>query len=510
MAYSSIGVKKIAKNTGIVYLRMILLIIIAFYTSRILFKTLGVIDFGVYSVVGSISSTFVAIKSLFSESVQRFLNVSKGKNPDDYSEQISIFNISLIIHLVLVVLFFLVVETAGLWLLQNKLDIPVERYDAAKFVFHMTVLATSISILSIPYDAVIIANERMSFYATISVFDALLRLFFVFMLPVIGIDCLKIYSLLLVFIPTTTLILQFLYVRRFSECKYELRFNKHLFKEIFSMSGWNFFGNISFSLIHEGINLFLNVFGGVVMNTARAIAYQVRALTSQLTTNTMLAIRPSIMQRSSTLGKKDFYETIITSSRISFFAMLVPAATLIVYTPQMLGIWLGTVPEKATLFTRIVLVGIVFRSLHDPLNIMYMSLGKIKRMMIVESLVMLCFLAIVYAVLKFGAPIWSPFVVLSVMELVIILLIAYNARYELEFPFNKYLNRVLFPMILIMTVSAMFLYGLGYVIKADSVLLTFLGAFLSAVIEVIICFIFMEKKELGLLKRLINKNNDDR
>ena len=503
MAQGPTGVKKIAKNTGIVYLRMVLLIIIAFYTSRILLKTLGVIDFGVYSVVGSISSTFIAIKSLFSESIQRFLNVSKGKNPDDYSELISIFNISLIIHVVLVAVFVLVVETVGLWLLQNKLDIPAERYDAACFVFHMTVLATSISILSIPYDAVIIANEKMGFYATISVFDALLRLFFVFMLPIIGIDYLKTYSLLLVFIPTTTLIIQLLYVRLFSECKYELSFNKKMFKEIFTLSGWNFFGNISFSLIHEGINLFLNVFGGVVMNSARAIAYQVRSVTSQLTTNTMLAVRPSIMQRSSTLDKNDFYETIITLSRISFFAMLVPAATLIVYTPQILEIWLGTVPEKATLFTRIVLIGIVFRSLHDPLNIMYMSLGKIKRMMIVESLVMLCFLAIVYAVLKMGAPIWSPFVVLSVMELVIIILISYNARYELEFPFNKYLRRVLFPMILMLIVSSMILYSLGCVLKANSILLTFLGAILSAVIEILICLIFMERKEIDILKRLI-------
>lgn len=504
MTQSSTGVKKIAKNTVIVYLRMVLLVIITFYISRILLKTLGVIDFGVYSVVGSISSSFLAIKSLFSESIQRFLNVSKGKNPNDYSEQISIFNISIIIHLVLVVVFFLVVETVGLWLLQTKLDIPAERYDAACFVFQMTVLATCISIFSIPYDAVIIANEKMGFYATISVFDALLRLSFVFLLPIIGIDYLKTYSLLLVIIPTTTLLIQLLYVRRFSECKYDLRFNKKMFHDILILSGWNFFGNISFSLIHEGINLFLNIFGGVVMNSARAIAYQVRSVTSQFTTNTMLAVRPSIMQRSSTLENKDFYETIISLSRISFFAMLVPVAALIVYTPQILEIWLGAVPEKATLFTRIVLIGIVFRSLHDPLNIMYMSLGKIKRIMIVESLVMLCFLAIVYAVLKMGAPIWSPFLLLSIMELVIIILISFNARFELDFPFNKYIRRVLFPMIMMMIISLILFYGLECVLKADSLLLTFLGSILSAVIEMVICLIFMEKKELDLLKRLIN------
>lgn len=497
------GIRKIAKNTGIVYLRMIFLIVISFYTSRILLKTLGIIDFGVYSIVGSIAATFAAIRSLFSESIQRFLNVSKGKYSKDYSEQISIFNISLIIHLLLVVLFVLVVELVGFWLLQNKLDIPTERYEAACFVFHMTVIATSLSILSIPYDAVIIANEKMGFYATITILDGFLKLLFVFLLPIINVDYLKSYSLLLLFIPLSTLFFQLLYVRRFEECKYEIRYDKRLFKEISSLSGWNFFGNISFSLIHEGINMFLNVYGGVVMNSARAIAYQVRAVTSQMTTNTMLAIRPSIMQRSSILGKQEFYESIITLSRISLFAMLIPVASLLVYTPQILEIWLGVVPDKAALFTRIILIGIIFRSLHDPINIMYMSLGKIRRVMIVESFVMLFFLALVYVVLKMGFPIWSPFVVLSGMELVIIVLISGNAYYELDFPFNKYLMRVIIPMFVMIVISAILLNSLSCILKADSLVNTIVGAILSAVIETLVCFVFMENKEHELLKSLV-------
>lgn len=497
------GVKRIAKNTGIVYVRMVLIMIIAFYTSRILLKTLGVVDFGVFSVVGSVSSTFIAIRSLFSESVQRFLNVSKGKSTNSHSEQISIFNISIIIHIILVVVFIIVVEIVGLWLLKTKLDIPEDRYDAALFVFQMTVIATSISILSIPYDAVIIANEKMGFYATISVLDGLLKLLFVFLLPVIGLDYLKVYSLLLVFIPTSTLFIQLFYSKRFSECKYTYKFDKRLFREIFSLSGWNFFGNISFSLIHEGINMLLNVFGGVVMNSARAIAYQIRSVTSQLTTNTMLAVRPSIMQRSSSLEKIDFFESIITLSRISMFAMLIPASALIVYTSQLLSIWLEIVPEMADLFTRIVLIGIIFRSLHDPLNIMYMSLGKIKRVMIIESFIMLFFLVIIFAVLKCGAPIWSPFAILSIMEFIIIIIIALNASAELGFPFKAYLQRVIIPLVVILIVSSILLLGLSHFYMANTVVSSLIGVAFSILIELAVCFAFMEKKEYNLLRSII-------
>ena len=494
-------VKRIAKNTGIVYLRMVLIMIIAFYTSRILLKTLGVIDFGVYSVVGSVSSTFIAIRSLFSESIQRFLNVSKGKPTSSYNEQISIFNISIIIHIILVVVFIIVVEIVGLWLLKTKLDIPKDRFDAALFVFQMTIIATSISILSIPYDAVIIANEKMGFYATISVLDGLLKLLFVFLLPVICLDNLKVYSLLLVFIPASTLFIQLLYSRRFSECK----FDKGLFREIFSLSGWNFFGNISFSLIHEGINMLLNVFGGVVMNSARAIAYQIRSVTSQLTTNTMLAVRPSIMQQSSSIEKKDFFESIISLSRISMFAMLIPSSALLVYTSQLLSLWLDIVPDMADHFTRIVLIGIIFRSLHDPLNIMYMSLGRIKRVMIIESFIMLFFLVMIYVVLKFGAPIWSPFAVLSIMEFIIIIIVALNASSELDFPFNAYLRRVIIPLLFILVVSAILLLGLSNFYKANTVFSSLLGVAFSVLIELSVCFAFMEKKEYHLLRSIIKK-----
>ena len=194
-----------------------------------------------------------------------------------------------------------------------------------------------------------------------------------------------------------------------------------------------------------------------------------------------------------------------TLSRVSLFAMLIPAAALLVYTPQILEVWLGAVPEKAALFTRILLISIIFRSLHDPLNIMYMSIGKIKRLMIIESLTMVVFFFIVFSVLKSGAPIWSPFVVLAIMELIIIILISWNAKIELGFPINNYFRRVIIPMVVIVLISGLVLYYLSLLFIPHSVFMTIFGVIIAVTVESLICFMFMERKERYLLYSVLRK-----
>lgn len=499
---------KVAKNTAIMFLRMIVLMGIAFFSSRLLLATLGVTDYGVYSVVGSISSTFIAIKSLFSESIQRFLNVVKGKSGDTLKEQQLIFNMSVIVHILLIAVFVLVVEIVGLWLLENKLDIPIDRMDAARFVFQMTIVATSISILSIPYDAVIIANEKMSVFAGITVFDAILRLAFILLLPIIKIDYLKSYAAFMVIIPIITLVIQFFYSKRFPECKYSLSFDKKLFKNIMSLSGWNFFGNISFSIIHEGINMLLNVYGGVVMNASRAIAYQVKSVASQVSTNTLVAARPRIMQQSVQKSKKLYFENIFLISRISFFSLALAIVPLFIYTPQLLDIWLKEVPETAVLFTRLVLIGLYIRSLHEPLNIMNMAYATIKSMMIIEVVVMLLSLVAIYIGLKISHYIWLPFAFLAVMEGIIIICLAINAKIELDFPLKQYLVKVLFPMILFSACST----GIGYILNLiycpSSVISVLLLVIVSVIVEIGICWLFFDKREKQLVYNILRHRNN--
>ena len=494
--------KKVAINTIIMYIRMIVLICISFYASRLLLSTLGIENYGIYSVVGSIAVSFTAVKTLFSESLQRFFNVAKGKSGDTLKEQVLIFNIGIYVHLILAIIFAVVVEVIGLWLLETKLSIPPERFDVAKFVFHMTIIATVFSMFTITYDAVIIANQCMSFYAVISIFDAVLKLLFIFLLPVIGYDNLMEYSLLLVTIPLSTLLFQFFYCKRFDECKYQFCFDRKLFKEVLNLSGWNFVGNISFSLIHEGINMLLNVFGGVVFNAARAISYQVKGVISQLSGNTLVAVRPYIMQQSVNTFKQDYYKNICMISRLSFLSVLLPVAPLIIYCTEIFDIWLKEVPENAVLFTRLVLLGLLIRAFHEPFNIMNMAVGKIKRMMLIEVFTMTMFLVFVYAALKITGILWLPFALLSLMELCIILFLLANAVNEIDFMGSYYVRHVLMPSFLLSIVTGIVGY-LFYTFKDKPFLI--LQLFIFCCLMVGICYFFLDKKEKSILKRIIKR-----
>lgn len=484
---------------------MIVLIFIAFFSSRLLLSTLGVEDYGVYSIVGSIAATFTALKSLFSESVQRFLNVAKGRKNDSLQEQVAIFNTGIVIHIILAVLFVVLVEAVGLWLLENKLSIPENRMGAAHFVFHVAVVSTAISILSIPYDALVVANEKMGFYALVGIIDAVAKLGFIFLLPVIGLDYLKTYSALLLIIPVFNLSLQILYCKRFAECQYRLRIDKKIFKEVFNLSGWNFMGNISFSLLHEGINMILNIYGGVILNAARSVAYQMRVAVAQLSNNTLVAVKPKAMQMSVSCEKQEYYKVICMISRVSFMILLVVVVPLIVYSDEILDIWLKEVPEHSVLFTRLVLLGILIRSLHGPIDMMNMAVGKIKRMMIIEAVVMLCFLVMIFVGLKIFDALWLPFALLSLMEVFIVFCLVLNATHEIDFSGKYYFNHVALPCAVLMVVSTA-LGVLAYsFLKADTFVYLIAGISLLVILVSLLCYLFMDENERMIVKSFVKR-----
>lgn len=496
-----VAVKRVAKNTIIMFIRMMVLMIIGFLTSRWLLNQLGVEDFGIYSVVGSVTSTFVALKSLFSESVQRFLNYYKGKA--DEQTQKDVFSISLVIHIALAVLFVIVLEVVGIWLINNKLVFPIEKYDTVIFVFQMTVIASVFSILCIPFDALIIANERMGFFALISIIDGFFRLGVVLALPFIPYESLKAYSFLLIFIPVFTLLFSILYCRKFPEFSFNKSFKTGLFKEIASLSGWNFFGNISFSLLHEGINFTLNVFGGLIYNAARSIAYQVKNMAVQFSNNTLIAVRPMVMQSAALDdNNSSLHNYIIEVSRISFIIMIIPITVIETYCPNLLDIWLVDVPDNAVLFTRIVLLSVLFRSLHEPLNMLYMSVGKIKRMMIIEVTIMLTSLLAIYLVLSNGAPLWFSFVILAIVEIIIVIVLIFNASKEVGFPWKKYVRNVVFPMTIIFLLMGL-LVLLFSMVSTKSIWATLALCGLVAGLSTIIIYFFLSKREKQLIRSLI-------
>lgn len=500
----SSSAKTIATNTIVMYVRMFFLIIISFVSSRYLLKTLGVEDFGIYSVVGSVAATFVSLKSLFSESIQRFLNFEKGAG--SLQRQRMVYSISVIIHVILAIVFVVLVEVIGLWLINNKLVIPEEKLDTALFVFHLSVAALVFGILSIPFDALVIANERMTFYAVVSIVDGILKLIIILLIPTFPFEYLRTYAVLMAVIPFITLIWLYWYSKKsFIECSFIKEHDKELLSSIFSLSGWNFFGNLSFSLLHEGINFLLNTFGGLVMNAARSIAYQVRGVAVQFNNNTLVAIRPSIMQSAAVSTPVQLYDKIILVSKLSFYGMLILITPIIVYSDKLLSIWLVDVPDYSGLFTQMVLLAVLVRSLHEPLNILYMSIGKIKRMMIIETTVMLLSLMISYFSLKLGFGITSVFVILILMEIIIIYSLILNAKIELNLSASLYFKQVVLPLfkIVVLLTPAVFL-GLFF-LQFSSILLTVCLCGIYMVLTLGLVYLNMTELEKSLLNKIIKK-----
>ena len=492
---------RIASNTVIMYIRMLFLIIIAFYTSRLLLTTLGIEDFGILSVVGSVTSTFLSLKALFSESIQRFLNFEKGKQ--SLNGQRAVFSLGVFIHVCLAFVFIIVVGLIGHWLISNKLTIPPDKLNTAFFIFDMSMIAMFISILSIPFDAVVIANEKMKIYAFITIIDAILRLLSVVALSFVPYERLRTYSVLLIAIPLFTLSAQLIYCRRFVECKITKKIPHGLFKDLFSLSGWNFMGNISFSLVHEGINMLLNVFGGLVYNAARAISYQLKGVVSQITSNTIISARPRIMQQAAIADKTAIFNNIIAVSRVAFFTILLPVSILTTYTDKILGIWLVDVPEYATIFTRLLLIGVMIRSLHEPINMLQMAFGRIKRMMIIEAVTMLSFLVIIYITLKLGAEMWCPFAELALMEIIINALLITNAYKELSFPIMVYIKDVVLPFLITIILTGMICVIFFYFVPCYGTLDTIFKSMLVGVSYMLIALLLMNDKERHLIIDLV-------
>ena len=498
------SVKTIAANTIVMYVRMFILIVISFVSSRFLLKTLGIEDFGIYSVVGSVAATFVSLKSLFSESIQRFLNFEKGKG--SLQRQRIVYSFSVIIHIVLSIVFVVVVEFIGLWLINNKLVIPAEKLDTAVFVFHLSVVALVLGILSIPFDALVIANEKMSFYAIVSIFDGILKLIIILLIPVFPFEYLRTYAVLMAVIPFVTFIWMFLYSKRmFPECHLTKESDINLLKDIFSLSGWNFFGNLSFSLLHEGMNFLLNVFGGLVYNAARSIAYQIRSMAVQFNNNSLVAVRPSIMQSAALVPANQLFEKVLLVSRISFYGMLILVVPIIVYCDKLLSIWLVDVPDNSVLFTQLVLIAVTIRALHEPLNMFYMSLGKIKRMMIIETLIMIGTLIVAYLILKLVGSITSIFITMIMMEFVIIISLIINIKSEIEIEIKVYFTKVIKPVaILSIIVIPIVLIGLFF-LQFDSAVLTLLFCGIYAILTCGIVCLNMDEQEKLLVEKVLKK-----
>lgn len=444
--------KRIAKNTILLYFRMFLTMGVSLYTSRIVLNTLGVEDFGIYNVVGGVVMMFSFLNSSMSSATQRFLSFELGKK--DYAQLKKVFSMSINIHAIIAIAIFILAETIGLWFLNAKLVIPVERLETANWVYQFSILSFMLTVMNVPYNATIIAHERMSVYAYVSIVEVILRLIIVFALVWVGFDKLKMFAVLVFGVSAIVWILYKIYCKRnFTETTYKFFWEKSLYKTLMNYAGWNLFGNVAVVTFNQGINIMLNIFFGPAINAARGIAYQVNSAISGFVGNFQMSMNPQIVKSFAADDHKYMQQLIFQGSKYSFFLLFFLSLPILLQTETILRWWLKIVPEYTVLFCQLALVDALINCISGPLMTAAQATGKIKKYQALVGGILLFNLPLSYLLLKLGHP---PQVTLLVtISLSVTALFARLAILKtlMNFSASDFLKQVVFKVLLVAALS---------------------------------------------------------
>lgn len=382
---------------------MLISMFIGFFTSRILLNQLGVVDFGVYNVVGSIIVLLGFLNSTLSLSTQRFINFELGNN--NYQQLQKVYSSSIIIHCALAFVVFILAETVGLWFLNYHMNIPEERMVAANYVYQFSIFSAMLSLTMIPHTATIIAHEHMSQYATIGIIDVFLRFSVACMLYIIQTDKLIVYALAMFLVVLANYLTYYIYCKKkFPECSFILSKDKQLYREMLSFSGWNIFSSISMILNGQVVSIILNVFFGPIVNAARGISTQVNGAIGGFVQNFQIAVNPRIIQTFAANEIQTFYRLINQSAKFSFFLLLIFVVPVWINIDDILQLWLGTVPEHTANFCRIVFISSLINTFSLPLATAANATGNIKVFQLACGVLEILNIPFSYLLLKLGNP----------------------------------------------------------------------------------------------------------
>lgn len=396
--------KTIAKNTMFLYFRMMVTMVISLYTSRVILQVLGVDDYGIYKAVGGIVGFLGFLNSALGTGASRFITFGLGEGDKEKLKRI--FSTTLTAHVVLAIVIILIAETVGLWFLFNKMVIPAERMDAAVFAYHLSVISVFFSLTQVPFNACIIAHERMTVFAYVSIIDAFSKLLIVFLLPLGGLDKLKFYALLLCLLQVGILTFyRFYCFRRFEEARLRLFVDKEIFKEIAGFSGWSLFAGISRALNNQGVLVLLNMFFSPAVVSARAISLQVQMHANQLVTNFQTAANPQIVKRYASNDFEGSKRLLIQTTCFSYYLMLMMSLPICLTARQILELWLGVVPEYTVVFLQIIIAQSLFMVFDTSFYRALYAKGRLRENALLSPVLGLIQFPVVYFLFKNG---YSP------------------------------------------------------------------------------------------------------
>ncbi|MCW0484122.1 oligosaccharide flippase family protein [Gaoshiqia sediminis] len=450
---SSENNKRIAKNTAMLYIRMMLTMLISLYTSRIVLRILGVEDFGIYNVVGGVVSMFVFLQGALGAATSRFMTFELGRG--DTQQLKKVFRTAFTIHILFAVIILLFLETVGLWFVNNKLVIPAERLYAANWIYQFSIFSSIVSIIQIPLTASIIAHERMNIYAWLGIFDVAMKLAMVLLLDYSGFDKLITYGFLLTIISGLVFLIYHLFCQRnFSEYILLFIFEKDLLKEMLHYSGWSFIGSFATIMKLQGINILLNIFFGPAVNAARGIAYQVNNAVNSFTQNFTTAINPQIIKNYANGEIEVMMNLLFRGTKFSYFLLLFLGLPIILEAEFILDLWLVDVPEYAVIFTQLIIINSLLESFTFVLGASIQATGKIKWYQIGVGGFLLLNLPISYWILKVGYPPQATLVVSIVLAFFALILRVVLIKIQIpSLPVKKLFNHVFGVAALVTMVS---------------------------------------------------------
>ena len=471
--------KRIAKNTLMLYFRMLLTMLVSLYTVRVVLNTLGVVDFGIFNVVGGIVVMFSFLSNTMASASQRFFAFDLGRN--DILQLKRTFSLTISIYVIISAVVLLLAETIGLWFLNTHMVIPPERMEAANWIYQFSILSFLVTIMVIPYNAAIIAHENMKVYAYVSIIEVVMKLAIVYLLVLFLVDKLKLYAILMF---TTTCIVNSIYYtfckRKYEECRFQFYWDKGLFNTLISYSGWNLFGGVAAVLNTQGINILLNMFFGPVVNAARAIAYQVGNAVNQFAFNFFTAVNPQIIKYYGAGEKQQMMNLVFLSSKFSFFLLFILSMPVLLETNFILTRWLKNLPEYVILFTRLVIIIALIDSLSNSLVTSAQATGKIKLYQAVVGGMLLLNLPVSYFLLKLGFPPQATMYVSIVIAVICLFLRLWILRRLVDLSISNYFKKVLMSVISVSV--AAYIIPLFIIFQLDENITRFMIVGVSAVL----------------------------
>lgn len=444
--------KRLISNSFFLTARMLILMIISFYTTRVVLEKLGFVDFGIYSVVGGLTSMFVFFRSSLSNVTQRYLNIELGRGNVEGARRVFCQHQTL--YIIIAVIIVLLLETVGLWFLYHKLVVPPERFTAAFWVYQFMVISLVVTLLSVVYNSAIIAHEDFKIFAYISIFEGVAKLVVAYLIGITPFDRLIFYGLLLVVL---SILVRYFYSifchRHYEECVFRFDYNKQSIKEAFGMIGWNTAGTAVYAINTQGLDILLNLYFGPVVNAAKSVSGRVNQAVMVFTNSFYTSVRPQLTKSYAAKDTEFMMKLFYQSSKYGFFILWVISLPTMLCIDTLLSLWLGQVPAHTSSFSILVIVYSLVNVLDDPIWSLALSVGKLKWYIIIGSSVFLMSFPISYIFLRMGYAAESVFIVNAVVRAVYILVVIHIIRQYVPLSRIKYLKVVVAPIVAVVMFS---------------------------------------------------------